>query len=174
MALGSRIPGRPRGILGPLDEQTFLVETINPLERLPTWESTAVIVLYDDSDGWYDHVMGPILTQSNDPTADALSGAGLCGAARPEAFLDSCGFGPRQPLLVISSLARRNFVDHSVPGQASTLRFIEDNWSLGRLGNQSFDARDASLTNLFDFDASHNDRHTPRLILDPSTGQEAR
>jgi phospholipase C len=162
------------GYSDPLDEQTFLVETINHLERLPTWESTAVIVLYDDSDGWYDHVMGPILTQSNDPTADALSGPGLCGTARPGAFLDRCGFGPRQPLLVISPLARRNFVDHSVTGQASTLRFIEDNWSLGRLGNQSFDARDASLANLFDFDASDDDRHTPRLIVDPQTGQEAR
>jgi len=47
--------------------------------------------------------------------------------------------------------AKRNFVDHSVTAQASTLRFIEDNWNLGRLGNQSFDARDGTLANLFDF-----------------------
>jgi phospholipase C len=162
------------GYSDPLDEQTFLVESINRLERLPGWNSTAVIVAYDDSDGWYDHVMGPILTQSNDPTADALTGAGMCGTARPGSFQDRCGFGPRQPLLVISPFARRNFVDHSTTGQASILRFIEDNWSLGRLGNQSFDARDASLTNLFDFDTSHDDRHTPRLVLDPATGKEVR
>src|SRR5262249_15766925 len=41
----------------PLDEQTFLVNTINHLEQLPEWKSTAVIIAYDDSDGWYDHVM---------------------------------------------------------------------------------------------------------------------
>jgi phospholipase C len=103
-----------------------------------------------------------------------LTGPGLCGTAAPGAFQDRCGFGPRQPLLVISPFARRNFVDHATTGQASILRFIEDNWSLGRSGNQSFEARDASLSNLFDFDASHRERHTARLVLDPATGQEVR
>jgi phospholipase C len=103
-----------------------------------------------------------------------LTGPGLCGTAAPGAFQDRCGFGPRLPLLVISPFARRNFVDHSTTGQASILRFIEDNWSLGRSGNQSFEARDASLSNLFDFDASHRERHTARLVLDPATGQEVR
>jgi phospholipase C len=156
------------GYSDPLDEQTFLVNTINHLQQLRTWNSTAVIVLYDDSDGWYDHVMGPILSQSAD-AADALTDTGMCGTQRAGEFLDHCGFGPRQPLLVISPFARHNFVDHAVTGQASTLRFIEDNWSLGRLGNQSFDARDASLTNMLDF--GHGADHGGRLILDPSTGE---
>src|SRR6202011_3854157 len=113
--------------------------------------------------GWYDHVIGPILSQSNDPTTDALSDAGVCGVAKAGAFLDRCGLGPRQPLLLVSQFARRNFVDHSTTAQASILRFVEDNWKLGRLGNQSFDARDGSLDALFDFDG-----RTGRLILDPS------
>jgi phospholipase C len=159
------------GYSDPLDEQTFLVETINHLQRLPDWKSTAVIIAYDDSDGWYDHVMGPILSQSNDPAADALTGPGLCGIAKPGAFQDRCGLGPRQPLLVVSPFARRNFVDHSSTAQASILRFVEDNWSLGRLGDQSFDARDGSLTGLFDFGPSHDEDRAQRLILDPSTGQ---
>jgi phospholipase C len=162
------------GYSDPLDEQTFLVETLNHLQRLPTWNSTAVVIAYDDSDGWYDHVIGPILSQSNDPASDALTDAGMCGTAPAGAFQDRCGFGPRQPLLVISPFAKRNFVDHATTGQASILRFIEDNWSLGRLGNQSFDARDASLSNLFDFDAGRGDRRTMRLVLDPSTGLEER
>ncbi|MGI9148528.1 MAG: alkaline phosphatase family protein, partial [Chloroflexota bacterium] len=83
------------GYSDPLDEQTFLVETMNHLQRLPTWGSTAVVIAYDDSDGWYDHVIGPILTQSNDATADALSDTGACGVAKPGAFMDRCGFGPR-------------------------------------------------------------------------------
>ena len=157
------------GYSDPLDEQTFLVQTINHLEQLPSWNSTAVVIAYDDSDGWYDHVLGPILSQSNDPN-DALSAPGSCGTAKAGAYEARCGFGPRQPLLVVSPFARRNFVDDSTTGQASILRFIEDNWSLGQIGNQSFDARDASLTNLFDFDPSHGDHRTPRLVLDPNTG----
>ena len=164
------------GYSDPLDEQTFLVETLNRLQKLPTWRSTAVIIAYDDSDGWYDHVMGPILTQSNDPAADALTGPGMCGVAKPGSFQDRCGFGPRQPLLVVSPYARHNFVDHTTTGQASILRFVEDNWSLGRLGNQSFDARDASLGGLFNFDESRggDDREKSTLILDPATGQPVR
>jgi len=46
-----------------------------------------------------------------------------------------CGYGPRQPLLVISPFAKRNFVDHTVTDQSSVLRFIEDNWETGRIGN---------------------------------------
>ena len=49
----------------PLDEQTFLVNTINALEKSPFWESTAVIIAYDDSDGWHDHVMPPIVNGSS-------------------------------------------------------------------------------------------------------------
>lgn len=52
------------GYSDPLDEQAFLASTINHLEQLPTWKSTAVIINYDDSDGWYDHQLGPITSQS--------------------------------------------------------------------------------------------------------------
>ena len=60
------------------------------------------MIAYDDSDGWYDHQMGPIIRQSQD-AADALNGPGKCGsAATPPAQNDRCGVGPRTPLLVIS------------------------------------------------------------------------
>src|SRR5882762_348717 len=49
------------GYSDPLDEQTFIVNTINFLQKQPSWNSTAVVILYDDSDGWYDHQMSPIL-----------------------------------------------------------------------------------------------------------------
>jgi phospholipase C len=42
----------------PLDEQNFVINTINDLEQSKFWDSTAVLILYDDSDGWYDHQMG--------------------------------------------------------------------------------------------------------------------
>ena len=43
----------------PLDEQTFYVNTINAIEKSSFWSSTAIIIAYDDSDGWYDHVYQP-------------------------------------------------------------------------------------------------------------------
>jgi phospholipase C len=63
----------------PLEEQTFLVNTINQIEQSPEWSKMAIIITYDDSDGWYDHVMPPIVNQSQDPAQDALTGPGSCG-----------------------------------------------------------------------------------------------
>jgi phospholipase C len=47
------------------------------------------------------------------------------------------------------------------------VRFIEDNWSLGRIGNGSFDVKAGTLNGFFDFDDSATNH---KLILDPSTG----
>ncbi len=156
------------GYSDPLDEQHFLVDTINRLQVMDSWKNTAVVILYDDSDGWYDHQMSPIVNPSSDPVNDALFGAGLCGTTQPGAHQDRCGYGPRQPLLVISPFARRNYVDHSVTDQTSVLRFIEDNWGTGRIGNQSFDASAGSLNGMFSFG---HERRDGRLFLDPETGQ---
>jgi phospholipase C len=151
----------------PLDEQEFLVDTINRLMQSPEWEHMAIIIAYDDSDGWYDHQMGPIVNQSN-TADDALFGPGNCGTAPAGAFQGRCGFGPRQPLLVISPWARQNYVDHSLTDQSSILRFIEDNWKLGRLGHQSTDATAGSLLRMFDFNEHHV--RAPRLLLNSLTG----
>src|SRR5215469_10641684 len=168
------------GYSDPLDEQAFLVNTINFLEGLKTWNSTAVVIMYDDSDGWYDHQMGPIMNTSTG-TADALTGAGTCGnaalslpglnaAMNPHA-LGRCGYGMRQPLVVVSPWAQQNFVDHSLTDQTSIIRFIEDNWLAGqRLPAGSFDALANSITQMFDFSKIRPGKHG-RLILDPSTGE---
>jgi phospholipase C len=150
---------------------------INFLQKSSEWDDTAVVILYDDSDGWYDHQMGPIVNQSTSP-ADALTGPGACGdgstalpgidSGNPHAQ-GRCGYGPRQPLLVISPWSRENFVDNTVTDQTSILRFIEDNWLGGqRIGGGSFDSYANSITQMFDF--SHHGR-TDRLFLDPISGQ---
>jgi phospholipase C len=154
------------GYSDPLDEQNFIVQTINTLEKIPEWNSTAVVISWDDSDGWYDHQMSPILSRS-DTTADALTGQNSCGQAASGAAQGRCGYGPRLPLVVISPYAKSNFVDHSVTDQSSIIRFIEDNWGLGRIGNGSFDAIAGPLFNMFDF--SH--ARTDRLCLSPTTGE---
>ena len=162
------------GYSDPLDEQTFVVNTINFLQTLPTWSSTAVVVMYDDSDGWYDHQMGPIVNTSTG-TADALTGPGTCGNGMQVLpgvsglpAMGRCGYGPRLPLLVISPWAKRNFVDHTVTDQSSIIHFVEDNWLGGsRIGQGSYDGIASSISQMFDFSQRHPEH---RLFLDPSTG----
>jgi phospholipase C len=170
------------GYSSPLDEQTFVVNTINFLERRPEWKDTAVVILWDDSDGWYDHQMGPIVNTSAS-TADALTGPNACGdgtLALPGVDPGNahaqgrCGFGPRLPFLAISPFAKKNFVDHTVTDQSSVIRFIEDNWLQGqRIGQGSFDAVANSIIQMFDFNRrGEEDRESDGvLFLDPSTGQ---
>jgi phospholipase C len=167
------------GYSSPLDEQQWVVEIINFLEQRPEWQQTAVIIAYDDSDGWYDHLKGPTVNGSA-TTQDALDAAGKCGnedKALPgvnPATLHAqgrCGFGPRLPLLVISPWAKANYVDHTVTDQTSILRLIEDLY-LGseRIGGGSFDAVSGSLFGMFDFGKKIPSR-TLKLLLDPNTGQ---
>ena len=67
------------GYSNPLDEQTFVVNTINAIQQSPQWATTVIIVAYDDSDGWYDHRSNVV--NGSKGSADALSGAGVCGDA---------------------------------------------------------------------------------------------
>jgi|SRR5208337_1747406 len=159
--------GHP-GNSSPLDEQVFLVNTINFLQSLPEWDETAVIITWDDSDGWYDHVMPPIVNQSTS-TADALTAPGACGngSGALAALQARCGYGPRIPMLVISPYAKKNFVDHSLTDQSSIVRFIEENWELPQIGNGSFDEVAGSIENMFNF----KQKRTDNVILNPSTGQ---
>ncbi len=175
------------GYSDPLDEQTFLVNTINALQKSQFWKDTAIVIAYDDSDGWYDHQMPPIVNPSFITGVDTLNGTGLCnnGAqqgtptpALPLAGANSggspvngrCGYGTRMPLLVVSPFAKVNHVDHTLTDQSSILRFIEDNWLGGervQLG-ASFDTIAGKIDNMFDFD--HDGDEGRRLILDPATG----
>jgi phospholipase C len=167
------------GYSDPLDDQTFVVNTINFLEKQPDWNSTAVIIAFDDSDGWYDHQIGPIVNQST-TAADMLSGTGACGdgatalpgvSSSTEHAQGRCGYGPRLPLLVISPWARHNYVDHTVTDQSSVLRFVEDNWLGGeRVGEGSFDALAGPINNMFDFNRDPF-QISDRVILDPSSGE---
>src|SRR5436305_14585462 len=85
--------------------------------------------LYDDSDGWYDHQMPPVVNPSFNPDVDTLNGPGVCnngfqqGTPTPATPLNGafgqpawgrCGYGTRIPLMVISPFAKKNFVDHTL------------------------------------------------------------
>ncbi|MFL6057025.1 MAG: phospholipase C [Actinoallomurus sp.] len=147
----------------PLDEQQFIVNYVNKLQKSPEWKSTAVVIAYDDSDGWYDHKAPRILSGSTDASQDTA----LCGKATVAGgYQDRCGPSQRLPLVVISPYAKVNHVDHRYTEQTSVLKFIEDNWGVGRIGDASFDQRAGSLHGLFDF----GHPRAERLILDPKTG----
>ncbi len=170
--------GHP-GNSNPLDEQAFVVNTINALQKSAFWENTAVIIAYDDSDGWYDHQQPPILNGSFS-TADSLSGPSACGTRGATPVLAGpnsnglpvngrCGPGVRTPLLVISPWAQQNYVDHTLTTQTSITRFIEDNWNLGRIGGGSFDATSNALNAMFNF-TSTTPANATALTLSPTTG----
>jgi phospholipase C len=155
----------------PLAEQQFLVNTINLLQQSPFWRNMAIIITYDDSDGWYDHVMPPIVNESSDSTYDHQ----CAGPIAATAYNDRCGYGTRLPLIVISPFAKRNYVDHAVTDHTSILSFIETNWGLGYIdgptappaGQASFDRLAGSIQGVFSFDTAPN---LKPLILNPSTG----
>ena len=153
------------GYSDPLDEQTFLTTEINSIEKSPEWSSTAIVVAYDDSDGWYDHQASTIINGSHDAANDTTLCTATKAALSPAS--DRCGNGPRLPLLVISPWSRHNYVDNTQTDQSSIVKFIEDNWSLGRIGNGSYDVTAGTLNNMFNF------RQFPDLrplILDTKTG----
>ena len=177
----------------PLLEQHFVVQVVNTVMASKYWKDTAIIVLYDDSDGWYDHVYPPLVNASAlgalPSSSDALTGTGQCGVPLAGAVYGRCGYGPRLPLLVISPFARRNYVDHTVTDQSSVLRFIEDNFGLGRIDpgpgktvaeGGSFDQIAGSLNSLFNFEGEQSGWHgnregdQRRVILDANTGQPVR
>ena len=167
-----KAPGYQDGHAGysdPADEQAFVTQKINALEQTPDWAHTAVIVSYDDSDGWYDHVYSGV-TNPSTSVADQLTGTGACGTGTPLAGEQGrCGYGPRLPLLVISPYAKTNFVDHTLTDQSSITKFIQDNWSLPPIAGSTATVA-GSLGNLFDF-TSPTAGTDPVLYLDPVTGQ---
>jgi phospholipase C len=72
------------------------------------WQSTAIVMLYDESGGWYDHVSPPQL---------------------PNSF----GLGARVPVIVISPYAKAGYISDQPMDYVSILRFIQWNWNLGML-----------------------------------------
>jgi phospholipase C len=158
------------GYSDPLDEQRFIAQEVDQIEQSPDWASTAIFIAYDDSDGWYDHQMGSIIRGSQ-TASDTLNGPGKCGNTGISDLTTQgrCGVGPRTPLLVISPWAKQNNVDNTFTEQASIPKFIEDNWSLGRIGSESADAAAGTLENAFDFNQRYG--HAPAVILDPTTGE---
>jgi phospholipase C len=112
--------------LGP----SWVASVVNAIGKSPDWKSTAIVVLWDDYGGWYDHVAPP--------------------------QLDFRGLGMRVPCLIISPYAKKGYVSHTQYEFGSVLKFVEQAFGLPALGSLKFgsgytDARANSLIDSFDF-----------------------
>jgi phospholipase C len=168
-----------------VDEQTWIVGIINTLEESKFWDSTAVFIAYDDSDGWYDHQMSPTIfhSQANGGgmgvnPADALTGPNLCGgSANGLQAQGRCGYGPRLPFMVVSPWAKTNFVDHTLTDQSSIIAFIEKNWGLPFTNPEtdsdpgSADQYAGTVMNMFDFTQKKAAVKAHIVYLNPTTGE---
>jgi len=164
------------GYSDPLDEQTFLVNTINSIEKSKYWPSTAIIITYDDSDGWYDHQAPTILEGSSDANTSSTNSAQIDTAMCTEVAVTvgtangRCGFSQRLPMIVISPYTRENYVSDKLTDTTSVVKFIEDNWLNGESIPGSFDSASGSIDGrdgLLDFNT--NPHYRP-VILNPTTG----
>jgi len=163
--------GHP-GYSDPLDEQTWLVNTVNSIEQSKYWSSTAIVITYDDSDGWYDHqspeTAGALVNGSSDSATDTAACEAV--AITVGTTNDRCGYSQRLPLVVISPYTRSNYVSGNLTDTTSVVKFIEDNWLNGERIPGSFDATSGSLDapgGVLDF---YTRPHFQPLILNPATG----
>ena len=101
----------------------WVASIVNAVGASQYWNSTAVVISWDDSGGWYDHV--------------------------PPPQIDSMGLGFRVPFIVVSPYARHAYISHVQHEQGSVLHFIEKDFRLPSLGTR--DALSDDLSDCFDF-----------------------
>jgi phospholipase C len=102
---------------------SWVASVVNEIGRSPFWNSTVIVVLWDDSGGWYDHVAPP--------------------------RVDYDGLGVRVGMMVVSPYAKANHVAHRQYEFGSVLRLVEAAFHVTPLA--ASDRRAADLTDCFDF-----------------------
>ena len=119
------------GYSNPIDEGNFITSVVRALQATQEWTSTALVIAYDDSDGWYDHQSPPIVNPSNRvPTRSTAQVSATAAPSRPvrlrpplllgddgDLVLGRCGYGARMPLLLVSPYAKKNYIDHTLTDQ---------------------------------------------------------
>ncbi len=103
--------------------ENWTVQQVNAVMEGPDWQSTAIFITWDDFGGFYDHVAPP--------------------------KVDTFGFGPRVPLLIIAPYARQGYVAHTQYEFSSLLKFVEARYGLSPLTARDRDAN--STLDSFDF-----------------------
>ena len=104
----------------------YVAYLVNQVMQSQYWQSSAIVITWDDYGGFYDHV--------------------------PPPQVDAFGEGFRVPTIVISPWAKHGYIDHTQYEFASLLRLAEDNFNLPQLGTRDMQAND--MMNSFDFGAA--------------------
>lgn len=115
-----------------LNGPSWVSAIVNAIGNSQFWNSTAIIVEWDDSGGWYDHVLPPAL--------------------------DYDGVGFRIPMILISPYAKHGYVSHTQHETASILKFAEDTFGLPQLAPS--DTRAVDFLDMFDFTQQPSQFHT--------------
>jgi phospholipase C len=129
--------------------QKFVADVVNALIASPQWPRAALILVYDEHGGYYDHVRPRRACEPDDVPPRLEEGD-------TEAKFDRYGF--RVPLIAVSPWARPGFVSHKVYDLTSVLRFVQTRFNLPALTRRDANAR--PLLELFDF-------REPRLLAPP-------
>jgi phospholipase C len=106
--------------------QQLVTNLVGSLMVSSAWTSSAFLLSYDGSGGWYDHVKPP--------------------------QVDKQGYGMRVPALLVSPYSRPGAINSDVLDYTSALAFIEKNWKLAPLASR--DAGATSIDRAFDFAAA--------------------
>jgi len=101
----------------------FTRRTIAAVSRSRVAKDTLILVAWDESGGYYDHVSPPLTST-----------------------VDHQPYGPRLPLLAVGPFARARTVSHTTLEHSSITRFLEWNWLRGRTGQLG--GRDAVVHNI--------------------------
>ena len=126
------------GYSDPLDEQSFLVERSTHREA-PRMDQTAIVIAYDDSDGWYDHLMGPIVNSSRPPD-DALTGPAAAAHAAPGGQRGSLRLRPAAAAAGDLAVREAELRRPHLTDQTSILQVHRGQLGSGRIGGGSTDA----------------------------------
>jgi phospholipase C len=102
---------------------SWVAQVVNAIGNSQYWSSTAIVIVWDDWGGWYDH--------------------------EPPPQLDFAGLGFRVPMIVVSPYAKPGYISHTQYEFGSVVRFVEDVFDLGRLGTT--DTRANSMNDMFDY-----------------------
>jgi phospholipase C len=119
---------------GPTQDDAFVGQLVSRLKASRYWRNTALFVAFDETGGWWDHAAP---TELGGPFATLVNGQpNLSGCQYPGDGLPcgEAGLGPRMPVLVVSPLARRGFVDHTLLDTSSLAKWVEWNHRLPALG----------------------------------------
>ena len=105
----------------------YTAQVIKTLMKNPkVWESTVLFIMYDENDGFFDHVSPPTAppgTAGEYITAHATALNGL--PASESGYTGPIGLGVRVPMLVVSPFSRGGWVNHDITDHTSQLRFLE-------------------------------------------------